>query len=367
MIASSSPPPATSPRQQSWIAALSALYVAIRVSTANLSPITDCDEVFNYWEPLHFVLYGTGMQTWEYAPQYALRTYAYLLPMAGVAKSYQFLLDRLPVVVVECLPRLLFLTQGSMLSSSSSFVLPSENKPLLFAMLRSTLAFFSSYAELSLLHSVHDILSPHLAYWMAFLQLTAAGNFHACSAYLPSSTVMILWQCSAANQFRGRDGWAIFWGLWAVLAVGWPFCAVLFVSTGGWALWRAYCNGDGDSEECGGSMSNVAGRGAGQTSRRAVGKVLIRTVFHAIVIQGIVMAIDDYFYGRTVSPIWNIFSYNARAGGDELYGVEPLSYYVKNLALNFNVVTLLGLSSLPILSLRVLVRTSTTSDESTRK
>eukprot|EP00577_Skeletonema_sp_RCC1716_P028186 CAMPEP_0113413188 /NCGR_PEP_ID=MMETSP0013_2-20120614/23279_1 /TAXON_ID=2843 ORGANISM="Skeletonema costatum, Strain 1716" /NCGR_SAMPLE_ID=MMETSP0013_2 /ASSEMBLY_ACC=CAM_ASM_000158 /LENGTH=72 /DNA_ID=CAMNT_0000299819 /DNA_START=49 /DNA_END=264 /DNA_ORIENTATION=- /assembly_acc=CAM_ASM_000158 len=54
---------------------LSILYIAIRISTANLAPITDCDEVFNYWEPLHFILYGSGMQTWEYAPQYALRTY----------------------------------------------------------------------------------------------------------------------------------------------------------------------------------------------------------------------------------------------------------------------------------------------------
>jgi alpha-1,2-mannosyltransferase len=28
--------------------------------------ISDCDEVFNYWEPMHFMLYGTGLQTWEY-------------------------------------------------------------------------------------------------------------------------------------------------------------------------------------------------------------------------------------------------------------------------------------------------------------
>jgi hypothetical protein len=38
---------------------VSIIYMAIRVSTANLSPITDCDEVFNYWEPLHFILYGS--------------------------------------------------------------------------------------------------------------------------------------------------------------------------------------------------------------------------------------------------------------------------------------------------------------------
>ena len=37
------------------------------------APISDCDEVFNYWEPLHFSLYGTGAQTWEYSPDFALR------------------------------------------------------------------------------------------------------------------------------------------------------------------------------------------------------------------------------------------------------------------------------------------------------
>jgi len=34
--------------------------------------------------------------------------------------------------------------------------------------------------------------------------------------------------------------------------------------------------------------------------------------------------------------------YNTQAGGDELYGVEPLSYYMKNLVLNFNYVALVG-------------------------
>jgi hypothetical protein len=38
---------------------LSVLYIAIRIRCANLVPILDCDEVYNYWEPLHYVLYGT--------------------------------------------------------------------------------------------------------------------------------------------------------------------------------------------------------------------------------------------------------------------------------------------------------------------
>ena len=34
--------------------------VALRVALANLAPLTDCDEVYNYWEPLHFLLHGAG-------------------------------------------------------------------------------------------------------------------------------------------------------------------------------------------------------------------------------------------------------------------------------------------------------------------
>lgn len=47
-------------------------------------PILDCDEVFNYWEPLHHLLHGNGLQTWEYAGTYALRSYLYLVLHAPV-------------------------------------------------------------------------------------------------------------------------------------------------------------------------------------------------------------------------------------------------------------------------------------------
>lgn len=85
--------------------------LSARFCAALLSNISDCDETFNYWEPvshdwgpfwqplslflsffpcskcpklsehclqMHFLLYGTGMQTWEYSPLYAIRSYAYL-------------------------------------------------------------------------------------------------------------------------------------------------------------------------------------------------------------------------------------------------------------------------------------------------
>ena len=54
------------------------LLSTIRVVGAITSHIRDCDETFNYWEPTHYLLHGYGMQTWEYSPIYALRSYAYI-------------------------------------------------------------------------------------------------------------------------------------------------------------------------------------------------------------------------------------------------------------------------------------------------
>ncbi|KAL3636925.1 hypothetical protein CASFOL_019224 [Castilleja foliolosa] len=39
----------------------------LRYMSASSNIIHDCDEVFNYWEPLHFLLYKSGFQTWEYS------------------------------------------------------------------------------------------------------------------------------------------------------------------------------------------------------------------------------------------------------------------------------------------------------------
>ena len=45
--------------------ALGILLIA-RGLSASHNLVHDCDEVFNYWEPLHYLLYGYGFQTWEY-------------------------------------------------------------------------------------------------------------------------------------------------------------------------------------------------------------------------------------------------------------------------------------------------------------
>ena len=43
--------------------------LSARLGAAVWSGISDCDETFNYWEPAHHLLYGQGLQTWEYEPR----------------------------------------------------------------------------------------------------------------------------------------------------------------------------------------------------------------------------------------------------------------------------------------------------------
>ena len=62
--------------------------VLVRVIGAMINGIADCDETYNYWEPLHYLVYDFGHQTWEYSPEYTLRSYAYLLPHALMVKIF---------------------------------------------------------------------------------------------------------------------------------------------------------------------------------------------------------------------------------------------------------------------------------------
>ena len=60
--------------------------------------IADCDETFNYWEPLNLLLRGFGKQTWEYSPEYKIRSYAYLFPYYILGRILQ-LLNLSPVMI----------------------------------------------------------------------------------------------------------------------------------------------------------------------------------------------------------------------------------------------------------------------------
>lgn len=55
------------------------LLLIARCTSALFGVIQDCDEVYNYWEPMHYIHHGTGMQTWEYSPEFGIRSWAYVM------------------------------------------------------------------------------------------------------------------------------------------------------------------------------------------------------------------------------------------------------------------------------------------------
>jgi len=311
------------------------------------------------------------MQTWEYAPQYALRTYAYLVPMAGIAKVYEYMLSNFcSDNFTKILSSSLLLVGGGgsdddgMVGGGGSVVAAAAstiiiNKPLLFALLRSTLSLFTCLSELHYLRAIHDVVGPTVSYWTAFTSLTCTGMFHSYGAYLPSSTVATLWRMSASYQLRKQYTIAILWGLVATIGAGWPFCAILFIPTGTLAIWHAAYQHrvgtrHGRTSDVGAYARLRSGyvRDLGDVQFAPIIRLLSRTVFHSLLITAGVAIIDHQYYGgqrRLVFPNWNIFTYNAKSKGDELYGIEPLSYYIRNLLLNFNYTAILGIVSLPLL------------------
>ena len=299
-----------------WAEAVVApLYLTYRALAALRFPvITDCDEVYNYWEPLHFLLFEKGQQTWEYASQFQLRTYAYLVPLQWMAEKV------LRPYVVPLLLRRYF---------DKDVVVPNE-KMALFLSMRLCLALLTAYAELRWLYALSKTIRTSTTKTVvggtALVLVTCSGLHHASAAYLPSATWMAVW-CYAASCFlQQQHGRFVLVSVTATLATGWPFGAVSVVPMALHILVKEYR----------------------QTSRLRFAGFGLFVVCVTVLVQALVMWVDRQHYGVWTSPTYNIFTYNAAGGGDELYGVEPVSYYVKNLLLNLNAAAPLGLLALPV-------------------
>ncbi|OQO04067.1 hypothetical protein B0A48_10710 [Cryoendolithus antarcticus] len=269
-------------------------------------PIQDCDEVFNYWEPTHYLNHGHGFQTWEYSPVYAIRSWAYAALHA--------------------------------LAIQGSKVVPVINevfgKRAEFYMLRAVLAGICALCEARLFNTVAKCVNARVAWIFVGIMATAPGMFHASVAFLPSSFAMYATVLSTAafidrrNGFRTAQG-IMFAGFGASL--GWPFAVVLAVP---FLLEEVFAAVNTDQQ----AIIDLAWRVLDGTAR-ATGILAIQVLF------------DATLYRRlTVVPL-NIVLYNvfSSSGGPDLYGTEPWSYYLRNLALNFHLWVPLALLSLPML------------------
>ncbi|EEY65024.1 putative alpha mannosyltransferase [Phytophthora infestans T30-4] len=264
------------------------LLILPRAASALLSPIADCDETFNYWEPLHYLLYRFGFQTWEYSPVYALRSYFYLLLHYIVVKLTAF---------------------------GSTLGLLADQKLLLFYGLRAALGLLSAYAEALFYHSTSRRFGCRTARYLLCALLFNAGIFHASTAFLPSTFTMVLVMLFSSAWMDKNHYLALFWGIVAVLC-GWPYVGVLFIP---FAVETLYTRG------------------------------LLKSILAGVSIGGAVLAVEllvnFHYYQRWVLPAWNIVVYNVLSNETDstLYGTEPLSYYLLNLALNINIVALLAI------------------------
>lgn len=173
--------------------------LSARFCAALLSNISDCDETFNYWEPvsnklcrrwspyrdysgslppitmlwwmywqMHYLLYGTGMQTWEYSPLYAIRSYAYLwlhalpaclhahvLQTNKVTPHYSILITTVNCCSC-CLSRKIFFSGEKKAMSCVTLVLL---QVLVFYFVRCVLAFACCVCELYFYKWVHSLIA----------------------------------------------------------------------------------------------------------------------------------------------------------------------------------------------------------------
>jgi alpha-1,2-mannosyltransferase len=72
------------------------------------------------------------------------------------------------------------------------------------------------------------------------------------------------------------------------------------------------------------------------------------------------LCVNTFFYRKPVVVSWNIVKYNifSETGGPSLYGTEPWTFYLRNLALNFNLWFVLALLALPLFLLQKLLSPS---------
>ncbi|KAF2426184.1 hypothetical protein EJ08DRAFT_689215 [Tothia fuscella] len=284
-------------------------FLAASLCAALFSPIQDCDEVFNYWEPSHYLNHGYGLQTWEYSPVYAIRSWTY----AGIHSTLLWIGSLLPFV---------------------------STKSLEFYFLRIVLATVCAACETRLFTVISRTLNPKIGYIFLIVTATSAGMFHASAAYLPSSFAMYTTMLGTAAfmDWKGglRTAQGIMWfGIGATL--GWPFAAALVFPF----LFEEVF------------VASVTGDGFGTAQRFLDGTV------RSFLVLAVQAAIDVFFYRKLLCVPWNIVAYNIFGGagkGPDIYGTEPWHFYIRNLALNFNIWFFLALASVPLLFVQNFVR-----------
>ncbi|KAF3767553.1 family 22 glycosyltransferase [Cryphonectria parasitica EP155] len=277
------------------------IFFVTALFAALFNPIQDCDETFNFWEPTHYLSHGYGLQTWEWSPEYGIRDWLYIAPHA----------------ILSLIRRL-----GE------------------FYFVRYVLAAVCALCQTILYRVITLTIHPRIGAFFILATVLSAGNFHASTAYVPSSFTMYTGMLGAAAfmtwEGAPRTAAGIAWFA-AGGIIGWPFamflCAPFLLEE---ALFVAVSLRDSDRF-------------------LFAAKRIFQGCGVALLILAADSLVNSYFYRKPgIVVAWNIIDYNvlSKGGGPNLYGTEPWTFYFKNLTLNFNLWFLLSLVALPLFALQ---------------
>lgn len=252
------------------------------------SIISDCDETYNYWEPLNLLVRGFGKETWEYSPEYSIRSWSFLLPFSGILRALQN-------------------------------IVPGLEAYWNFYITRFILGLLSFVLELGLHREISKSMSIRVANIWLFFQLFNPGWFHASVELLPSSVAMLLSIGSIKYALKylsgGQEKPFVLSMTFTFIAgvLGWPFVFLLGLPL---------------------CFHHLIGQKLINTIRTAFDASLVLTLIIITVVGS-----DSLIYGKFTPVSWNAFWYNVidanEASGPNIFGTEPWFYYVLNLVLNF--------------------------------
>ncbi|KAK9324982.1 Alg9-like mannosyltransferase family-domain-containing protein [Lipomyces orientalis] len=274
-----------------------AIVVTIRSICAYYSIIPDCDEVFNYWEPAHYLTHGFGLETWEYSPVYAIRSWTYVALHS--------------VIVYIC--RLLGMSEAN-----------------LFFAVRTVLGSFCAFCEVKLYGSIWRNISSRVAKLFLIFSVGAAGMFHASVTFLPSSFSMYFTMLAFSHILDGNSRYApqsaLF--MFAISGIlGWPFALAIAIPFLVQTAWMVLMD----------------------SQRRRMISGISKAIGYSLVLLAVVVGMDSLAFKKLQIVPLNIVLYNifgTEETGPNIFGTESWTYYVLNLALNFNIVAVLAYSSI---------------------
>ncbi|CAO2161523.1 unnamed protein product [Urochloa humidicola] len=254
----------------------------LRHMSASSNLIHDCDEVFNYWEPLHFLLYRSGFQTWEYSSDFALRSYLYLIIHALVAGPASLIFG--------------------------------EHKVRVFYSVRIFLGLISTITETVLVVALSRRYGKRLACYVLAMLCLSSGCFFASTSFLPSSFSMYAVTLSSALFLLEKYAAAVAVAAAGVI-LGWPFSILVFLPVTVYSLIRG-----------------------------PFGRVFLSGFLTSLSFLALSFVADYHYYGRLTFSVFNLLKYNVLGGGEShLYGTEGPSFYFRNGFNNFNFAFILAL------------------------